>query len=366
METGSTTQRNEWTLARVFALAGLMALGVRLVQGWVFWGGASRRMIYAYKEVHGHMSAVKLNPDVGGYVANKLVHAMPGSMFPNLIDWIIMHGGFLHFMVWFWTLVELVVGVALIVGFATRFMAFASVGLSVSVMMIFGWMGSTCVDEWTMASASFAMGTLLMLTGGGSWSVDQWLARRNPVMAESGWFRLLFSGELPYEGTHKWSIWLGIISIVFTVGTYQYLHGAVFSLLKARTDFHHYHMKLDNAEAKPNGEVSFHAYVNAGPDTGKLYVIAAQLLDTGGHVAEQWGGEQLSALGKGAIVNRYTQAWASQIKPSAYGIGGVVGAKATITLPAQAGSKALSGSGYTLRLTTIDGKHLDTPVAVQP
>ena len=365
MKTTYTMQNKEWSLARIFALAGLMALGVRLVQGWVFWGGASRRMIYAFKEVHGHMTAVKLNPDVGGYVANKLVHAMPGSMFPDVIDWIVMHGGFLHFMVWFWTLVELVVGVGLIVGFATRLLAFASVGLNVSVMMIFGWMGSTCVDEWTMAAAGFAMGTLLMITGGGAWSVDQWLARRNPVMAESAWFRLLFSGQLPFEAAHRWSIWLGIASIVFTVGTYQFLHGAVYSPLKARTDFHHYHMSLDEAQARPNGTVSFHAYVDAGPDTGKLYVIGAQLLDAGGHVAEQWSGEQLSALGKDAIVNRYTQAWASQIKPTAYGIGAVVGAKATVTLPAQAGT-TLSGSGYTLRLVTIDGKHLDAPVSMQP
>jgi thiosulfate dehydrogenase (quinone) len=365
MQANESVQQQEWTLARIFAFVGLMALGVRLVQGWVFWGGASRRMFYTFKTMHGHLTAVKLNPDVGGYVANKLVHAMPGSMFPNLIDWIVMHGSFLHFMVWFWTLVELVVGVGLIIGFATRFLAFASVGLNVSVMMIFGWMGSTCVDEWTMGAAGFAMGTLLMLSGGGSWSVDQWLARRNPAMAESGWFKLLFSGPLSFESVHKWSIWLGIASIVFTVGTYQYLHGAVFSPLKARVNFHHYHLSLDQAQVKPNGAVSFHAYVDAGPDTGKLYLIGAQLRDAGGHVIEQWSGEHLSALTKSDIVNRYTTAWGSQFKPTVYGIGGVTGAKARIQLPAQTGA-TVSGSGYTLRLVTIDGKPWSAPVTVQP
>ncbi|TAL84949.1 MAG: DoxX family membrane protein [Rhodanobacter sp.] len=365
MQTNNTTQANEWTPARFFAFAGLMALGVRLVQGWVYWGGASRRMFYDFHMVHGHLSAVKLNPDVGGYLANKLIHAMPGSVFPDLIQWILLHGSFLHFMVWFWTLVELVVGVGLIIGFATRLLAFASVGLNVSLMMIFGWMGSTCVDEWTMAAAGFAMGTVLMLTGGGSWSVDQWLARRNPEMGERGWFRVLFSGHLPYEATRKWSIWLGIISIVFTVGSYQYLHGAVFSPLHGRVNFHHYHLSMDNAQAKPDGTVSFHAYVDAGPDTGKLYLIGATLLDTSGKTVEQWSGKQLTALPKASIVNRFTMPWASQFKPTAYGIGGVTGAKATLQLPGSA-AQALTGTGYTLRLDTIDGKHWNTTVKVQP
>ncbi|HEN47234.1 MAG TPA: DoxX family membrane protein [Mizugakiibacter sp.] len=365
MQTTNNTQQDEWTPARIFAFAGLMALGVRLVQGWVYWGGASRRMFYDFQMVQGHLSAVKMNPDVSGYVANKLAHAMPGSMFPGMIQWIMVHGSLLHTMVWFWTLVELVVGVGLIIGFATRILALASVGVNVSLMMIFGWMGSTCVDEWTMAAAGFAMGTVLMLTGGGSWSVDHWLARHNPALGERRWFRVLFSGHLPYQAMRKWSIWLGIISIVFTVASYQFLHGAVYSPLHARVNFHHYSLSLNQAQVKTDGTVSFHAYVDAGPDTGKLYLIGAELLDSNGNAVEQWSGKQLTALPQANIVNRFTQAWSSKFKPTAYGIGGVVGAKATIKLPGNA-VQTLSGSSYTLRLTTIDGKHLSTKVKAQP
>lgn len=365
MQMTNNDQLGEWTPAKIFAFAGLMALGVRLVQGWVYWGGASRRLFYTYHMVQGHLSAVKMNPDVSGYLANKLAHAMPGSMFPGMIEWVMQHGSFLHTMVWFWTLVELVVGVGLIIGLATRILALASVGVNVSLMMIFGWMGSTCVDEWTMAAAGFSMGTLLMLTGGGSWSVDHWLARRNPALGESRWFRVLFSGHLPYQAMRKWSIWLGIISIVFTVGSYQFLHGAVYSPLHARVDSHHYHLSLNKVQLKPNGAVSFNAYVDAGPDTGKLYLIGAKLLNSSGNTVEQWTGKQLTALPKTSIVNRFTQAWSSKFKPTVYGIGGVVGAKATIQLPGNA-AQTLSGIGYTLRLTTIDGKHWSTAVNEQP
>jgi uncharacterized membrane protein YphA (DoxX/SURF4 family) len=362
MQTTHSSNNRAWTPESLFALVGIMALGVRLVQGWIFWGGASRRLFYDFHSAHGSLYAVKMDPSVAGYVANKLVHAMPGSVFPGLIEWIVLHGSFLHFMVWFWTLVELVVGVGLILGIATRFLAFASMGLNVSLMLIFGWMGSTCVDEWTMAAAGFAMGTTLMLTGGGSWSLDQWLANRSSALSERGWFRLLFSGPLPLEVTRRWGIVLGLLSLLFTAGFYQYLHGAVFTPLHARVNFHHYSLALSDATATADGSVRFSAYVNAGPDTGKLYLIGAELLNARGNQVEQWSGQRLSSLPSKAIDNRFTQAWASQFKPTAYGIGGVTGAKARIDLP---GLANLQAGSYTLRLRDIDGKQWKLPFTLK-
>lgn len=359
MQHSRTEQTRAWTPDSLFAFIGVLALGVRLVQGWVFWGGASRRLFYDFKSIHGVTTAVKMDPNAAGYVANKLVHAMPGSFFPGLIEWVVLHGGFLLTMVWLWTLLELVVGVGLLLGFATRVLGFASVGLSVSLMLIFGWMGTTCVDEWNMAVAGFAMGTLLMLTGGGSWSIDEWLAQRYPALGDSRAFRLLCSGPLSLEGTRRWGIGLGILSIAFTVVSYQYIHGAVISPLHARVNPHHYGLALSDVQAGGNGAVSFSAYIDAGPDTGKLYLIDAALLNAQGKTVEAWDGKKLGMLPKTAIVNRFTQVWASQFKPTAYGIGGVTGAKARITLP---GSASLPAGSYTLRLTDIDGKHWQTAV----
>ena len=42
-------------------------------------------------------------------------------------------------------------------GLATRLSAFVSIWLNVALMLIFGWMGSTCLDEWTMAVSGVAM-----------------------------------------------------------------------------------------------------------------------------------------------------------------------------------------------------------------
>jgi len=66
-----------------------------------------------------------------------------------------------------WTLAELAVGLAQIFGLATRLAALVCIGLNVSLMLIFGWMGSTCLDEWTMAVSGLAMSSAIFLAGGG-------------------------------------------------------------------------------------------------------------------------------------------------------------------------------------------------------
>jgi thiosulfate dehydrogenase [quinone] large subunit len=352
------------TPQHLFALAGIMALSIRLVQGWVFWAGASRRLFYDLAPVAANgdavTHAVKMDPNAAGYVANKLAHAMPGSLFPDLIQWVMLQASFLHFMVWFWTLAELVVGVGLLLGLATRLLAFASVGLNVSLMLIFGWMGSTCVDEWTMAACGFAMGATLMLTGGGQWSVDQWLAGRAPAVGERTWFRLLFSGPLSLISARRWGLGLGLLSLLFTVGFYQYLHGAVVSPLHSRVNFHQHNIVLSDARVDSNGDLSVHAYVDAGPDTGKLYLVEAALLQ-GDTLIQRWGGAALSALPLSAIDNLFTQPWGARIAPTNYGLGAVTGAKAMIRLP---GQQPLEQGRYRLRLTDIDGRSWETAVIV--
>lgn len=362
MQHAHGTRSRDWTPESLFALTGLMALGVRLVQGWIFWAGASRRLFYDFHSAHGSLYAAKMAPDAAGYVAGKLVHAMPGSLFPGVIEWVLQSGGLLHFMVWFWTLLELVVGIGLILGIATRLLALASVGLNVSLMLIFGWMGSTGVDEWAMAAAGFAMGSVLVLAGGGSWSLDHWLAQRFPRLGERRNFRRLCSGPLTLEGTRRWAIGLGLSSLLFTAGFYQYLHGAVFSPLQARVSFHRHSLALSDATARADGSVDFTAYVDAGPDTGKLYLISAELLNAQGRPIERWEGRRLGSLPKGAVDNRFTQPWAAQFKPTAYGLGGATGATARIRLP---GLGKLVGGGYTLRLSDIEGKHWQIPVTLQ-
>jgi thiosulfate dehydrogenase [quinone] large subunit len=65
----------------------------------------------------------------------------------------------------------------------TRLSALATIGFSIALMLIFGWQGGTCIDEWTMASCNLAMGATLMLAGSGAYSLDNVLLKRNPGLS---------------------------------------------------------------------------------------------------------------------------------------------------------------------------------------
>src|ERR1700746_1668756 len=69
---------------RTWRTAALGLLSVRVIQGFIYWGGGSRRFIYA---------PAKLNPDAPTWMANKFQTAMPGALFgtDHLISLLLHH-----------------------------------------------------------------------------------------------------------------------------------------------------------------------------------------------------------------------------------------------------------------------------------
>jgi thiosulfate dehydrogenase [quinone] large subunit len=337
-------------------LAALTLLGVRFVQGFIFWGGATRRLIYDFHAVDGVDLATKLDFSGPGFVAAKLTHALPGALWvQGPIEWTLRHPDLILASVWLWTIAELAVGVGLMAGLFTRASALASVGLNVVLMAIFGWMGSTCLDEWTMAVSGVAMSTALFIAGGGAWSLDRRLfgesawAERHPSL---NW---LTSGPLPEATLRSLAIWLAAGSIAFTLLTYQILFGAVVSPLHARVTFHRHHVALSDIAVTPDGGVRFSAYVDAGPDTGAAYIIAARLVDASGATVATWDGATLAKLPPETIRNAYPYAWASRFKTEKIGFSGNSGARAEITLPPPTAGSVPAESRLELVLEAIDG-----------
>ena len=120
---------------------------------------------------------------------------------------------------------ELVVGLMLIAGLLTRGAAFVSVGFAVLLMLMFGWQGATCVDEWTMAASNLAMGAALMLAGSGAFSLDNVLLRRYPALAERAWFHWAGGAlPLPVGSAAFRNIAFGVLAstVVFNVATYDH------------------------------------------------------------------------------------------------------------------------------------------------
>lgn len=148
----NTSQLNSWQLV------GIILLAVRFAQGWIYWGGGSRRFIYA---------PGKLDPYSTTWMANKFQSAMPGALLgmDKVVDFLLHHFILLYSSIILFSLAELVFGVFLILGFMTRLSAFVTIIISFFLMLLFGWQGATCIDEWTMASANFAMGVTLFIGG---------------------------------------------------------------------------------------------------------------------------------------------------------------------------------------------------------
>jgi thiosulfate dehydrogenase [quinone] large subunit len=124
-------------------------------------------------------------------MANKLQGGMPGAVLGlgHVLSHILHHPALVYWLLVLVSAAELLSGLGLILGVMTRLSAMVSIALSVSLMLVFGWQGATCIDEWTMASATFAMACTVFATGSGTWAVDGWLMRKNPQLANAGWFR---------------------------------------------------------------------------------------------------------------------------------------------------------------------------------
>ncbi len=208
---------------RNWRIAAIALLSIRLIQGFIYWGGGSRRFIYAPS---------KLDPSAPSWMANKFQTAMPGALFgtDHLISFMLTHFYLLYAGVILFSAAELIVGAMLMTGLLTRVAALCSMGFSVLLMAMFGWQGATCIDEWTMAACNLAMGASLLLAGSGAYSLDNVLLHRNPALAGKQWFRWM-SGSLPLpqtdSGFRKLALAVLAFVVIFNVGTYNYYRGSV-------------------------------------------------------------------------------------------------------------------------------------------
>jgi thiosulfate dehydrogenase (quinone) len=343
---------------RTWRTAALAMLSVRVIQGFIYWGGGSRRFIYAPS---------KLNPDAPTWMANKFQTAMPGALFgtDHLISFMLHHFWLLYAGVILFSAAELIVGAMLMAGALTRAAALVSMGFSVLLMAMFGWQGATCIDEWTMAACNLAMGATLLLGGSGAYSIDNVLIRRNPARAEKPWFCWMAGSlPLPLKDVAFRNLALAVLSfvLVFNVGTYSYYRGSVV------TPFHggpvsptKHHLALSDARLLGDGSVRFHVYLDAGTPEAPVHVVAADLLDADNRPVAHYDAAALSTLPKAAFVNDYAY---NKFGPGPFGIRAPMGAAAMVTLPVSA-SGAASQARF-IRLTDVDGRTFSATLDSRP
>jgi thiosulfate dehydrogenase (quinone) len=339
---------------RNWRIAAIALLSIRVIQGFIYWGGGSRRFIYAPS---------KLDPSAPSWMANKFQTAMPGALLgtDHLISFLLTHFYLLYAGVILFSAAELIVGAMLMTGLLTRLAALFSMGFSVLLMLMFGWQGATCIDEWTMAACNLAMGASLLLAGSGAYSLDNVLLHRKPALAGNQWFRWA-SGSLPLPQTDGGfrTLALAVLAfvVIFDVGTYNYYRGSVL------TPFHSgpvsptkHHLSLSQVAVQPDGSVRFHVYLDAGTPESQAHVVQASLLDANKAPIAKWDTTTLSKTPKSAFANDYAY---NKFAPGPFGLRAPMGAKATITLPApMTGSET---SAAYLQLTDVDGQKFTAPI----
>src|SRR6266851_2684383 len=101
---------------RHWRVAAIALLSVRFIQGFIYWGGGSRRFTYGPE---------KLNPDAPTWMANKFQSAMPGALLgtDHLIAFLLHHFWLLYPAVILFSGAELIAGAALMAGLLTRLAA---------------------------------------------------------------------------------------------------------------------------------------------------------------------------------------------------------------------------------------------------
>lgn len=215
-----------------------------ITMGFVFLMGGWRRFINVPAK-HDITSPASL--------ANKLVEAAPGSPLEPMIHWVLNHPHIAEWAIYMMSTAEVIVGLALILGLFTRLAATGSALLNFALMLIFGWMGYECLDEWTMAAMGFAISVSVMIYGTGLYSLDSLLKRDD--------FARYFGRSL--------SIGLTVFSVIFTVGFYSYFFGI--SELHKRTSDKSYHVTALQVPGKPD---EARLYVDAGPSAAAAYVTS--------------------------------------------------------------------------------------------
>jgi thiosulfate dehydrogenase (quinone) len=300
-------------------LAGLLLTPLRWVMGWFFFSALWRRIVLEFK----------LDPGGPGYVGEKINHFMPQALFIGpMIKKALDNPTLLHLNLWFFTLLEGLVGIALLLGLATRLAGLALSALAFGILLGSGWLGTTCLDEWQIGCLGVASGLLIILAGGGPLSADALLARRFPNLAAGRAFPLLTSGNLPLDrrGSRGLVLAASLACLALTLWTNQVFHGGVWGPLHNKSVKPH--VAVTKAALTQDSGLSFTVFRDEGVDTYGAFIVAVELVEPSGAVVHRWDAEALSGVPPADIRNR----WLVHVKAGKYGLVLPLGGQAQIRL----------------------------------
>lgn len=321
-----------------FDVNAIVPLALRLVVGWTYFSAFWRRLILENK----------LIPEEAGYIGEKFNHFLPNALgIKPLIAYLVTHPEALWINMVAFTIIEGIVGLAMILGFFTRLMSIGVFLLALGILLASGWIGTTCLDEWQIGILGLASGFTLFLTGSNYLSLDGYFITKKSAFTQTKWFQFLGSGALNFT-LYKRLLLVIVFSIFgFTLFTNQYFHGGVYGTLHNKS----VKPKLEISNLKVDrNELSFDVFRVEGVDVYGSFLIGISLKNEAGKNLLQLNGNDLAQLSPQTISNYYV----AKIKPGKHSLVIPLGSKATIRIPID-NKWNFQKSAYTLTLTDISG-----------
>lgn len=336
-------------LVSQYQWAGTMMLALRLVVGWTYFSAFWRRLVLENK----------LIPEEPGYIGEKFNHFLPQALgIKPIIEYLVTHSAALWWAMVLFTLIELIVGLALMLGFCTRLMSLGVLGLAFSILLGAGWLGTTCLDEWQIGILGMSAGWILFLTGGGTYSLDTVWSRTPWYGNNKKWLSWIASGPwtLGNKGTCRCAVIGAMVMCVVTLGSNQIFHGGVWGVLHNKSVA----PLLEIDKAAWDGEnLTFDVYRVEGADVYGSFLMEVLIKNEHGHVIWKKDAQTLSQTPLGNIRNYYQ----TKVKPGPFGLIIPLGGKAAITLNAPMEADVTSpSSAWKLVLIDVSGKQWSAPV----
>ncbi len=324
---------------QAYSYAGLFATALRWVTGWTYFSAFWRRLVLENK----------LNPDEAGYIGEKFNHFLPNALgVKPVIEYLVTHPDSLWWAMVIFTIVEGIVGLFFMLGLFTRLASIGVISLAAGILLGAGWLGTTCLDEWQIGVLGIGAGFTVFFTGGGPFSLDAYISRKNKWMSAKKTTSFLGSGELPLkEGLLRKIVLPGSVLILgLTLYTNQYFHGGVYGQLQNLSV--RPHITISSLSIQED-TLSFTVFRDQGADVYGSFLIGIKLLDEKGNVTFEQTQLQLAQLDIEQIQNSYV----AQVKTGKHSLELPLGAKATLSFQDRI-FKQLKGN-YTLELLDISG-----------
>lgn len=299
-----------------------------------------------------------MDPDAAGYIGEKFNHFLPNALFiQDAIEFFLLSPELLHWKLVIFTLLEAVVGLALMFGLVTRVAGLATVGLALGILLGAGWLGTTCVDEWQIGILGIGSGLAVFFAGGGRYSLDALIHAKTAFRLPSTWQWAIEPGWPERWWTHKLILPSAVLLALLSLMTNQVFHHGVWG-------------PLHNKSVRPlveitdatldNNQLTANFYRVEGADVYGSFTIAVRVVNAAGKTMVEWDAEALSQMTPDQFRNRYI----AQVKAGKNSMILPLGAKANVSLHSDA-LRALPTGDYRLELEDISGARWLAPLQVK-